>query len=113
MPPDLNSVSGIAATTPSASVQTGSGRGAKRYTASQQSIAAVQAALEQIRENLANPDRALEFQSDPLTGLVLVTIKDAQTGEPIRQIPGNALLTLAEMLTTRDPGPTALVDLTA
>ncbi len=113
-----STLTGIPALTPSAGVQTGPGKGkggktAAPYAAPLQGIAAVQTALEQIRENLANPARSLEFQGDPATGLVVVSIKDARTGELIRQIPGNAILHLADTLTVRDSGPQALVDLTA
>lgn len=117
MPPSFDNVAGVPATLPSTGVQaeTGSGRkaGTGRYPVLQQGVLAIQAALEQIRDNLANPERLLEFQAEAGTGIVAVIIKDARSGQPIRQIPGNALMRLAELLTSADAGPPALVDLTA
>lgn len=114
MPPQLDRMAGIGAAAPSTGLPTGSGSGRTgRYPALRTPVAAVQAAVEQIRASLASPERTLEFQSDATTGLVTVVIKDARSGEPIRSVPGNTLLRFAEALTASDAGPQALVDVTA
>lgn len=111
-------VTGTPALTPSSNVQTGTSATGKfrapAYAAPvPRSVTAVQAAVAQIRENLANPGRTLEFQADTVTGLVVVTIKDAETGEVIHELPGHSVLTFAEALTPRSDGPRGLIDLTA
>ncbi|HTX23242.1 MAG TPA: flagellar protein FlaG [Steroidobacteraceae bacterium] len=118
MPPaPFDGITGTPATSPSGGVQVGSGNTgrfrAPAYAAPvPRNVAAVEAAVEQIREHLASSSRRLEFQADAVTGLVNVTIKDAESGQIIREIPGNAVLSFAELLTRTDR-PRALVDLTA
>jgi uncharacterized FlaG/YvyC family protein len=111
-------VTGTPALTPSPSLQTGTSATGKfrapAYAAPvPRSVAAVQAAVEQIRENLANASRRLEFQADSVTGLVIVTIKDTETGQVIHEVPGHSVLAFAEALTPRGDGPRGLIDLTA
>jgi len=112
-------VTGTPALTPSSNIQTGTsatGRfRAPAYAAPPvpRAVAAVQAAVEQIRENLASASRRLEFQADSVTGLVIVTIKDAETGQVIHQLPGHSVLAFAGALTPRIDGPRGLIDLTA
>jgi uncharacterized FlaG/YvyC family protein len=105
-----------AATAPAASggVQTGTGRSPiAKMASADRNIAAVQAAVEQIRKILAGPARRLEFRADSLTGVVVVAIRDTLTGEEIRSIEGNALIGFADLLTARSDAPRGLIDLTA
>jgi flagellar protein FlaG len=59
---------------------------------------AVKAAAEQIESYLRSSGRALEFRVDGNTGRTVVSVRNPQTGELIRQIPGEETLRLADML---------------
>ena len=114
MPRTLDSVPAAAAAAAAGGVQTGSGKPhLGRSTPSEHSLAAVQAAVEQIRANLASPARRLEFHVEPLTAEVTVAIRDALTGEEIHRIAGSALLNFADVLMARHDAPRGLLDLTA
>ncbi len=119
MPPSrFDPVTGTPAMTAAANVQIGSGNTgrfkAPAYaTPVPRSVLAAQVAVEQIRENLASTSRTLEFHVDPVTALVVVTIKDSASGQVIHQVPGPAILAFAEVLTPRNDGPRGLIDLTA
>lgn len=118
MPPDFTgTLTGIPPMVPSANVQTGSSQagpsGSGRRAAPQQGVAAVRAAVDQIRAMLASTAYALEFRADRDSGLVVVIVKDAETQEPVHQIRGSTLLALADALIQSDRGPPSLVDLTA
>jgi uncharacterized FlaG/YvyC family protein len=111
-------VTGTPALTASTGVQIGTGttgkfRAPAYATPVPRNVTAVQAAIEQIRENLASTRRTLEFHVDSLTALVVVTIKDAESGQVIHQLPGHTVLAFAEALTARNDGPRGLIDLTA
>jgi flagellar protein FlaG len=58
----------------------------------------VKAAAEQIESYLRSSGRALEFRVDGNTGRTVVSVRNPQTGELIRQIPGEETLRLADML---------------
>jgi flagellar protein FlaG len=73
----------------------------------QQALAAV---AKQIESYLRSVGRSLEFQVDETTGETIVTVRDAESGEVIRQIPGEETLRLARSLGNQ---PNALVDLIA
>jgi len=73
----------------------------------QQALAAV---AKQIESYLRSVGRSLEFQVDDATGETIVTVRDAESGEIIRQIPGEETLRLARSLGNQ---PNALVDLIA
>lgn len=120
MPSRFDPITGTPAMAPSSGVQVGTGATGKfrapAYAAPEpvsRHVAAVQAAVEQIRESLASVSRRLEFEADAATGLVVVTIKDADSGQVVRQVPGHAFLAFAEALTARSDGPRGLIDLTA
>ncbi|MGH8150605.1 MAG: flagellar protein FlaG [Steroidobacteraceae bacterium] len=114
MPSDFGSVTGVYPALPTTGVKTGSGRtGSQAHSPPRQGIAAVQAALDQIRATLASSANTIEFATDPASGLVVVIVKDALTGAVVQQIPGNALLRLADVLLTKSSDPQPLVDLTA
>ena len=117
-PPPFDPVTGTPALAASSSVQGGTSATGKfrapAYAAPvPRAVAAVQAAVEQIRENLASAHRTLEFHIDAVTGLVVVTIKDAETGQIIHELPGHPVLAFAEALTPRGDAPRGLIDLTA
>ena len=57
----------------------------------------VQRAAERIEAYLKSVSRALEFRVDADSGRTVVSVRDAETGDLIRQIPGDEVLRLAEM----------------
>ena len=58
----------------------------------------VKAAVEQIDSYLKASRRELQFQVDEESGQVIVRVRDAATGEVIRQIPGEEALRVARAL---------------
>lgn len=58
----------------------------------------VKAAVEQIDSLLKASRRELQFQVDEDSGEVVVRVRDATTGEVIRQIPGEDALRMARAL---------------
>lgn len=75
----------------------------------EQTSAAVRAAVQQIDSYLKSVGREVEFRVDEDTGRTVVTVRQAATGEVIRQIPNEEVLQLARHL---DAGSGALLDLT-
>lgn len=73
----------------------------------------IQAAIKQINEHLASVNRVLDFRVDAATGLTIATIRNAQTGAILQQIPGTDMMHLAQMLADWAPGRNVLVDLIA
>jgi flagellar protein FlaG len=71
----------------------------------------VQSAAAQIDSYLKSIGRALEFRVDDASGRLVVTVRDSQTGETIRQIPSEEALELARSL-GQGGGAAALVKLT-
>jgi flagellar protein FlaG len=55
-------------------------------------------AAEQIESFVRSQGRNLEFRVDDSTGLVVVRVRDAGTGEVIRQIPSETALRFAERI---------------
>jgi uncharacterized FlaG/YvyC family protein len=74
---------------------------------------ALQTAVTQANANLANYNRVLDFGVDAGTGLSVATIRDAQTGAVLQQVPGTDMLHLARMLADWSPGKTLQLDLLA
>jgi len=68
----------------------------------------VSAAAKQIESYLRAAGREFEFRVDEDTHMTVVTVRQAATGEIIRQIPNEEVLQLARRLGT---GPNALLDL--
>ena len=68
----------------------------------------VSAAAKQIESYLRTAGRQFEFRVDQDTNITVVTIRQAATGEVIRQIPNEEVIALAKSLGT---GPQALLDL--
>jgi flagellar protein FlaG len=71
--------------------------------------AEVSAAAKQIESYLRAAGREFEFRVDEDTHVTVVTVRQASTGEIIRQIPNEEVLQLAKRLGS---GPNALLDLT-
>ena len=63
--------------------------------------------------HLASVNRVLELRVDPATGLIIATIRNAQTGAVLQQMPGVNIMHLAQMLADWSPGKNVLVDLIA
>ncbi len=57
----------------------------------------VAAAVKQIESYLQSVNRSLEFRVDADSGRTVVSIRDAKTGDLIRQIPNEDVLRLAEL----------------
>jgi len=57
--------------------------------------------------------RVLEFSIDAPSGLTVVTVRDQETGNVIRQIPSEEIVHLADMLSSGKHGASALLSLTA
>jgi len=73
----------------------------------------LQSAAQKINAWLASIGRVMELHVDAASGLTVATIKDAQTGQVLQQMPSTDLLELAEMLSDWSHGKTALLDLIA
>jgi flagellar protein FlaG len=74
----------------------------------------VRAAAKQIESYLKSNGRALEFRVDSDTRQLVVTVRDPETGETIRQIPTEEVLQLARTLSkTVDASAPTLVDVSA
>lgn len=71
-------------------------------------LAAVRNAAQQLESYLRSVGRQLVFRVDEQTGTTVVSVRDASTGELIRQIPNEEALRLARHL---QAGNAVLVDL--
>jgi flagellar protein FlaG len=63
----------------------------------------VSAVVEQIDTYLKGSRRELQFQVDEESGQVVVRVRDAATGDVIRQIPGEEALRMARALQEKTP----------
>jgi flagellar protein FlaG len=70
---------------------------------------ALKAAAEQIEQYLKSTGRELNFSIDEDTGQTVVTVRDASTGDVIRQMPNEEALRLAKALSAGTSN-SALVD---
>jgi flagellar protein FlaG len=57
----------------------------------------IEAVVAQIERYLKSVSRSLEFRVDGPSGHTVVSVRDAETGDLIRQFPGEEVLRLAEM----------------
>ncbi|HTT00752.1 MAG TPA: flagellar protein FlaG [Steroidobacteraceae bacterium] len=73
----------------------------------------LQNAVAQINARLASVNRVLQLSVDPATGITIATIKNAQTGAVLQQIPSDDIMHLAEMLSGWAHGKNVLLDLMA
>jgi flagellar protein FlaG len=71
---------------------------------------AFEAVAKQIEDYVRQSGRSLQFQVDEGSGRIVVSVRDAATGELIRQIPDEALLALARRFADGESGPGLLVD---
>lgn len=69
---------------------------------------AVKAAAEQIDSYLKSTNHELDFRVDSATGQMIVSVRDKETGDLIRQIPGEEVLRMARALRA---GSAALINL--
>lgn len=84
-----------------------------RQSVRQPSAQEIQAAVRQVNVHLATVNRVLELHVDASTGLTIATIRNAQTGAVLQQIPSTDSVHLAQMLAAWSPGKNVLVDLIA
>ena len=59
---------------------------------------AVKAAAEQIDSYLKSTNHELNFRTDSETGQMIVSVRDKETGDVVRQIPGEEVLRMARAL---------------
>ena len=87
-------------------------RAAAEVTATSKQVVSaetVKAAASQIESYLKSSGRELEFRVDEGSGQMVVSVRDAVSGDLIRQIPGEAVLRMARVLKESTP---SLVNLT-
>ena len=72
----------------------------------------VQQAAQQIQKFLAESQRSLEFHVDETSGISVVMVRDANTGDVIRQIPNEETVKLAQILKDTGSINHGLLDLT-
>jgi flagellar protein FlaG len=63
-----------------------------------QEIPKIESVTRQIDSFLRSINRSLQFQLDPATGQMVATLIDAETGDVIRQVPGEEALRIAERI---------------
>ena len=94
---------------------------ANQQTAASQSAAdaagnpnppSLQEAVDTLNARLASADRVLELRVDAASGITIAEIKNASTGQVLRQMPGEDLVRLAQMLRSWSGGK-SLLDLIA
>jgi len=76
----------------------------------QATVDAIRAAAKQIDSFLKSVGRSLDIRVDDATGRMVVTVRDANSGDVIRQIPSEEALKLARSL---GESSAAILDLTA
>jgi flagellar protein FlaG len=57
----------------------------------------IEAVAQRLETYLKSVSRSLEFRVDAGSGRTVISVRDADTGELIRQIPGEEVLRLAQM----------------
>src|SRR5204862_7761729 len=73
----------------------------------------VNAAAQEIQSYLESVGRTLDIRVDNDTGRMVVTVRDASTGDVIRQIPSEEALQLARSLSRGQSGLPVVFDQTA
>ncbi|MDJ0927103.1 MAG: flagellar protein FlaG [Gammaproteobacteria bacterium] len=61
------------------------------------------AAIAQIESYLSSSQRALKFRMDEASGRAVITVTNPETGEVIRQIPGDEVLKMAAAVSSGNP----------
>jgi flagellar protein FlaG len=64
----------------------------------------IESVTRQIDSFLRSINRSLQFRLDESTGRMVVSILDSETGEVIRQVPGDEALRIAQDIETRLSG---------
>ena len=64
----------------------------------------IESVTRQIDSFLRSMNRSLQFRLDESTGRMIVSITDSETGEVIRQVPGEEALRIAQNLQSRLSG---------
>ena len=64
----------------------------------------IESVTRQIDSFLRSMNRSLQFRLDESTGRMIVSITDSETGEVIRQVPGDEALRIAQNLESRLSG---------
>ncbi len=90
------------ARSPASSVAELPRRAVSEPAAPQPSPADVEQASAQIEKYVQSAGRNLQFRVDADSGRVVVSVRDAETGELIRQIPNEAALRIAKSLEQGD-----------
>jgi len=72
-------------------------------------VAAVEAAAARMEEHARSVGRSLQFRVDESSGRVVVSVRDHETGELIRQIPSESVLKLARELGQAESGTPSLI----
>jgi len=68
-----------------------------RRPAQSASIETIGAIAQRIESYLKSVNRSLEFRVDTASGRTVVSVRDSETGDLIRQIPSDEVLRMAEM----------------
>lgn len=90
----------IAASRTSAQQEPAQGRAAAPSTevdSPEVALETVQLVAQRLESYLRSVGRAIEFKVDDESGRTVISVRDAETGELIRQIPNEEVLRLAEM----------------
>ena len=79
---------------------TDAAQAAERQTVAAKSVEVrkIESVTQQIDSYLRSMNRSLQFQLDEGTGQMVVTLRDAETGEVIRQVPGEDALRIAQRI---------------
>jgi flagellar protein FlaG len=83
-----------------ASAAAESAQASKRQTLAAEPVEVhkIESVTRQIDTYLRSMNRSLQFRIDDATGRMVVTLRDAETGEVIRQVPGEDALRMAERI---------------
>ena len=71
--------------------------------------AQLQAALERLNQHMRENARAIEFSVDNVTDRTIITVRQRETGEVIRQIPSDGLIELAHQIESQLDDPKGLL----
>lgn len=86
---------------PAAEEQTTAGRLQQQSKAE---VEALRAKVEELNQNAQSVRRSLRFDVDDDTGITVITVRDRETDEVIRQIPSEELLQLARYFAAASEG---------
>ena len=71
--------------------------------------AQMQAALERLNQHMRENARAIEFSVDDVTDRTIITVRQRETGEVIRQIPSDGLIEFAHQIEEQLDDPKGLL----